>query len=262
MSVALCRSLFSEYPHIKIQHVDVESCLDQGTMHRISGAVLSLLRSEKPSADILWSFEPELILEDEKWYIPRLLPDEKPNQRLTSTTMDLQSVPCIQAAEQTPLTTINVTKSLLHPVATEGPKSVSSSTVLATANASSVSVSEHFVFDLPEVVADGAAVLQRVAFSVLAEKFLFSCLAGCSQAGFNVHFYDFPEATSIAFFGFAQNYASLVDSCRKAITEMVRVEELPIDVARAFKRPTYNRTLDDVKGVVQNGRYVEGSRYL
>ncbi|KAK8914934.1 Fusarin C synthetase [Metarhizium anisopliae] len=207
MSVGLCRSLSSEYPHIKIQHIDVETCLDRGTTHRISEAALRLLHLEKLSADTLWSFEPELILEDKKWYIPRLLPDEKLNQRLTSTKMAVQvdtslkgstveivseaskyivtqSVPCIESEQQGPLTTINVTKALLHPIATECHKdyflcygyrdSCADIPVLAlaTANASSVSVPEHFVFDLPAVVANGAAVLQRAAFSVLAEQVL------------------------------------------------------------------------------------------
>nr|ACS68554.1 hybrid PKS-NRPS protein [Metarhizium anisopliae] len=207
MSVGLCRSLSSEYPHIKIQHIDVETRLDQGTMHRISEAALRLLHLEKLSADTLWSFEPELILEDKKWYIPRLVPDEKLNQRLTSTKMAVQvdtslkertveivseaskyivtqSVPCIDAEQQTPLTTINVTKALLHPVATECHKDYFLCygyrdscpdipvLALATANASSVSVPEHFVFDLPAVVTDGAAALQRAAFSVVAEQVL------------------------------------------------------------------------------------------
>lgn len=47
------------------------------------------------------------------------------------------------------------------------------------------------------------------------------------------------------------NYAGLVDACRSAMIEMVQTGVLPLDVAKAFVIPTYDRTLADVEGVVK-----------
>ncbi|KAF4967210.1 hypothetical protein FSARC_5189 [Fusarium sarcochroum] len=47
-----------------------------------------------------------------------------------------------------------------------------------------------------------------------------------------------------------ENYSGPVDACRNAMIEMVQQGTIPVSVAGAFRVPTYNRTLDDVKKVL------------
>ncbi|RMD44217.1 hypothetical protein DV735_g780, partial [Chaetothyriales sp. CBS 134920] len=50
------------------------------------------------------------------------------------------------------------------------------------------------------------------------------------------------------------NYPSLVDACRQAMVQLVKESRLPPGVASAFRVPTYDRTMEDVKaslGAVQ-----------
>lgn len=47
-----------------------------------------------------------------------------------------------------------------------------------------------------------------------------------------------------------ENYHGPVDACRNAMFQMVQQGKIPVSVARAFRVPTYNRTLDDVKKVL------------
>jgi hypothetical protein len=47
-----------------------------------------------------------------------------------------------------------------------------------------------------------------------------------------------------------ENYHGPVDACRNAMIEMVQQGKIPVSVAGAFRVPTYNRTLDDVKKVL------------
>ncbi|SCV42021.1 fusarin C cluster-methyltransferase [Fusarium fujikuroi] len=47
-----------------------------------------------------------------------------------------------------------------------------------------------------------------------------------------------------------ENYSGPVDACRNAMIEMVQQGKIPVSVAQAFRVPTYNRTLSDVKKVM------------
>ncbi|KAM5344952.1 hypothetical protein ACJ41O_010814 [Fusarium nematophilum] len=47
-----------------------------------------------------------------------------------------------------------------------------------------------------------------------------------------------------------ENYSGPVDACRNAMIQMVQQGEIPVSVAGAFRVPTYNRTLDDVRKVL------------
>ena len=44
-----------------------------------------------------------------------------------------------------------------------------------------------------------------------------------------------------------ENYSGPVDACRNAMIQMVQQGTIPVSVAAAFRVPTYNRTLDDVR---------------
>ncbi|KAF5579764.1 fusarin C cluster-methyltransferase [Fusarium pseudocircinatum] len=47
-----------------------------------------------------------------------------------------------------------------------------------------------------------------------------------------------------------ENYSGPVDACRNAMIQMVQQGKIPVSVAQAFRVPTYNRTLSDVKRVM------------
>lgn len=47
-----------------------------------------------------------------------------------------------------------------------------------------------------------------------------------------------------------ENYHGPVDACRNAMIQMVQQGKIPVSVAESFRVPTYNRTLDDVKKVL------------
>ncbi|UKZ74606.1 hypothetical protein TrVFT333_002276 [Trichoderma virens FT-333] len=50
-----------------------------------------------------------------------------------------------------------------------------------------------------------------------------------------------------------ENYAGLVDACRRALIEMLQGGTIPMAAATAFEVPTYNRTLRDVEELTTNG---------
>ncbi|PHH78323.1 hypothetical protein CDD80_7078 [Ophiocordyceps camponoti-rufipedis] len=87
MSIGLCRSLAAEFPHIQIQHVDIEESDLSGpaVCHRLSEALARLIFKstlKQPSPT-----EPELVLENGKWLIPRILPDGQLNDQLNASKM-------------------------------------------------------------------------------------------------------------------------------------------------------------------------------
>ncbi|XP_044716927.1 AMP-binding enzyme domain-containing protein [Hirsutella rhossiliensis] len=106
MSIGLCRSLAAEYNHVQIQHIDVEESGPGNPLmiSRISEAVARLIfrtTLKGPMDDILWSFEPELVLEQGSWFIPRILPDTQLNDQLNAGKMAIQtrSSPATEAVE-------------------------------------------------------------------------------------------------------------------------------------------------------------------
>lgn len=48
------------------------------------------------------------------------------------------------------------------------------------------------------------------------------------------------------------NYPGLVDSCRQAMISLVMEGQIPPEVAKAFRVPTYDRTLEDVENSLEN----------
>ncbi|RDA92440.1 hypothetical protein CP533_6453 [Ophiocordyceps camponoti-saundersi (nom. inval.)] len=89
MSVGLCRSLAAEFPHIEIQHVDVEKsdAASPLVVYRITEALARLVyRSTLQNSS---QIEPELVLESGKWLIPRILPDSQLNDQLNASKMTI-----------------------------------------------------------------------------------------------------------------------------------------------------------------------------
>lgn len=94
MSIGLCRSLAAEFPHIQMQHIDVEEPDVGGPLFisRISEALARLVfKSTLESAEISWSLEPELVLHHGSWLVPRILPDARLNDQLNAGKMAIQT---------------------------------------------------------------------------------------------------------------------------------------------------------------------------
>ncbi|KAL6232485.1 hypothetical protein BDW75DRAFT_242951 [Aspergillus navahoensis] len=91
MSIGLGRSLLYEYPHIRMQFLDLHnSC--EGQAPQIANAMARLILADKmdlPSEQLLWSVEPEIALRDGRWMIPRILPNTRMNNRLNARTRKL-----------------------------------------------------------------------------------------------------------------------------------------------------------------------------
>lgn len=86
MSIGLGRSLMYEYPHIRMQFLDLpDQWNDQAT--QVASAMARLILADKmdlPSQQLLWSVEPEIAIEDGRCMIPRILPNNKLNRRLNA----------------------------------------------------------------------------------------------------------------------------------------------------------------------------------
>ncbi|PFH59668.1 hypothetical protein XA68_12046 [Ophiocordyceps unilateralis] len=217
MSVGLCRSLAAEFPHIQIQHIDIEEsdAATAGVIHRVSEALARLIFKstlKQPS-----EFEPELVLENGKWLIPRILPDSQLNDQLnaskmtvktrsslTDTTVEIrrlkggftisQPIPSLRAAESTAAgsVSINVALMALIPFRTDDgtPAYLSygckvddpATPVLAvSANCSSrIRVPQHCVFDYAESTAASNPLehLRKAAAAVVAAQILTRIPAG------------------------------------------------------------------------------------
>ena len=209
MSIGLCRSLAAEYPHIQIQHIDLESDIGQFQSSRISEAMARLIfkASFKQPVDMLWSHEPELILKQAKWLIPRILPDEPLNHSLniskmkietptslTKSTVEIhrvgdnfavtQPVKSLPAPKDTSHVRVKVTLSLLFPIRLDdtsyfylcyGHKEQAPTAqvlALSASHSSVVSVPECCLFDCSTSTLTGTALLRKFAFALLAEMML------------------------------------------------------------------------------------------
>ncbi|KAL4954420.1 hypothetical protein BDW69DRAFT_183550 [Aspergillus filifer] len=89
MSIGLGRSLMYEYPHIRMQFVDLAGSTGSwdGYASRVATAMARTIlggKLELPSSRVLWSVEPEVAVEGECWMIPRILPNERLNRRLNA----------------------------------------------------------------------------------------------------------------------------------------------------------------------------------
>lgn len=156
MSMGLCRGLGAEYPHVQLQHVDLESReVDAGVISAITEAMARLVfftasLKTQQKAETVWTTETELRLDEQgRWLIPRILPDVRLNQQLNARKMPLHTEAsavtnvieiCRQgtelsvtepvsslkqrvlgsATDETRLITIKVTESLLWPICFDG----------------------------------------------------------------------------------------------------------------------------------------------
>ncbi|XEU96090.1 hypothetical protein FSHL1_001375 [Fusarium sambucinum] len=208
MSVGMCRSLASEYPHINLQHVDMEGDVTEHTSSRLVEAFLQLMyRGSLKSDDIVWSIEAELILRDDLWFIPRVKSDRALNDQLNASKMTLQTkktltgdtieiqqrrnqfvlvepVPCLSLSSSSSPVDITVTHSLLYPFKL-GQKSSGylchgytdsepRTRVLAVSgtNRSRISVPPFFVWDLSASDGEPSSLLHKAAFTIAAERVL------------------------------------------------------------------------------------------
>ncbi|RMD44214.1 hypothetical protein DV735_g784, partial [Chaetothyriales sp. CBS 134920] len=99
MTVGLGRSLVSEYPHIRMQFMDVTGDSLRKSAH-IAGALGRLIVADKhdlPSEDLLWTSEPEVVLEGDQTMIPRILPIEALNTRLNARRRHITQQTCAEA---------------------------------------------------------------------------------------------------------------------------------------------------------------------
>ncbi|KAG0156871.1 hypothetical protein PDIDSM_4053 [Penicillium digitatum] len=91
MTIGLGRSLIYEYPHIRMQFMDIAHDTHNKSVH-VATALARLLVEDKcglPSSEMLWSVEPEVILENGKTMIPRLIPNDQMNSRLNAGTRQI-----------------------------------------------------------------------------------------------------------------------------------------------------------------------------
>ncbi|WZH45859.1 hybrid pks-nrps protein [Fusarium acuminatum] len=208
MSVGMCRSLVSEYPHISLQHVDIEGGVTSDTASLLVKALIQLIyRASLKSDDVVWSFEPEMVLRDNKWFIPRIKSDQALNDQLNARKMRIQTqktldrdsieiqqrrdqfiivepIPTLPPSGSSPLVEVTVTHSLLYPFSM-GTKSSGylcygytnnepSIRVLAISetNRSKILVPSFFVWDMSSNNAEAASLLRKTAFSITAERLL------------------------------------------------------------------------------------------
>ncbi|SCO56459.1 fusarin C cluster-polyketide synthase/NRPS [Fusarium fujikuroi] len=216
MSIGMCRSLASEYPHIHLQHVDIEGRVSPMTASLLVEAFLRLVyRASLKSDDLVWSIEAELVLREDKWFIPRVKSDEALNNQLNASKMTIHSqktlhgdtieiqqrsnqfvivdpVPCVPVSVSSPPVAITVTHSLLFPfqVGTKSSgylcygytDSQPRTRVLAISevNRSKVSVSPFSVWDLSSSEIDAADLLRKTALAITADRLLSDFEAGAT----------------------------------------------------------------------------------
>lgn len=91
MTIGLGRSLLYEYPHIRMQFMDIAHDTQNQSAH-VATALARLIVEDKhglPSSDMLWSVEPEVTFENGRTMIPRLLPNDHLNSRLNAGTRQI-----------------------------------------------------------------------------------------------------------------------------------------------------------------------------
>lgn len=216
MSIGMCRSLVNEYPHICFQHVDVEGGVTSGTASLLAQVLIQLIyRASLKSNDMLWSIEPEMVLRDNKWFIPRIKSDQALNDQLNAIKMKIQTqkvperdsieiqqrrnqflivepVPSLPPSGSSPLIEVTVTHSLLYPFSM-GTKSSGylcygytnsepRTRVLAISetNRSKVSVPSFSVWDMSSNNAEAASLLRKTAFAITADRLLSDVDSGAT----------------------------------------------------------------------------------
>lgn len=86
MTIGLGRSIISEMPHLNLQFLDVDSTA--GDSYKFIGETLMRLELsvdlESRKDTLLWSTEPEMVLENGQLYLPRVVPLQELNDKLNS----------------------------------------------------------------------------------------------------------------------------------------------------------------------------------
>ncbi|KAI6762510.1 hypothetical protein HG530_008490 [Fusarium avenaceum] len=216
MSIGMCRSLVNEYPHICFQHVDIEGGVTSGTACLLAQALIQLIyRSFLKSDDVVWSNEPEMVLRDDKWFIPRIKSDQALNDQLNASKMKIQTqkelerdtieiqqrrnrfvivepVPSLPPSSSSPHVEVTVTHSLLWPFNmgtnssaylcygyTDSEPRTRVLAISAT-NRSKVSVPSFFVWDMSSNNTEAAILLRKTAFTITAERLLSDVDSGAT----------------------------------------------------------------------------------
>nr|ALQ32774.1 putative polyketide synthase [Fusarium babinda] len=208
MSIGMCRSLASEYPHIHLQHVDIEGDITVTTASLLAEGFLRLIyRASLKSSDLVWSIESEMVLRDHQWFIPRVKSDHALNDQLNASNMKIQThkqldkvaieiqqrrnqfvivepAPSLPLSSSSPPVDITVTHSLLYPfqVGTKSSgylcygytNSEPRTRVLAISEVSRsrVLVPPFFVWDLSSSDIDAAGLLCKTALAITADRLL------------------------------------------------------------------------------------------
>ncbi|KAF4967219.1 hypothetical protein FSARC_5198 [Fusarium sarcochroum] len=216
MSIGMCRSLASEYPHIHLQHVDVEGDVTSLTASRLAEAFVQLVyRAALKSEDIVWSIEAELILREDQWFIPRVKSDQALNNQLNASKMKVQAqktldentieiqrrpnqfavvepIPSLPPAGSSSPIEITVTHSLLFPFKLGNKSSgylcygytdsqpKTRVLALAESNRSRISVPPFFVWDLSSNDTEAADLLRKTAFAITADRLLSEVESGAT----------------------------------------------------------------------------------
>ncbi|OQE20435.1 hypothetical protein PENSTE_c013G03650 [Penicillium steckii] len=94
MSIGLCRALAAEHPHIALQHLNIDSELDESVFSVIAKALIQLAFGStiKSDAEMLWTTEPELLVKHGQVFIPRIIPDQPLNDRLNAQKMPVKTL--------------------------------------------------------------------------------------------------------------------------------------------------------------------------
>ncbi|KAI4141216.1 MAG: hypothetical protein L6R39_005464, partial [Caloplaca ligustica] len=87
MSVGMGRGLQAEYSHIRFQLLDVDPKSLPFSNHLLAGTAMRLIGYDSIKAstpDMLWTLEPEMVIEEGKVMIPRVITDINMNNRLNA----------------------------------------------------------------------------------------------------------------------------------------------------------------------------------
>ncbi|KAG4439443.1 hypothetical protein IFR05_005090 [Cadophora sp. M221] len=93
MSVGVGRGLQSEYAHVQFQLLDIEPSEAETSNDLIAAASLRLFADDAIRAvcpNILWTAEPELVIKNGKFLIPRITADQVLNDRLNARRRPIQ----------------------------------------------------------------------------------------------------------------------------------------------------------------------------
>ncbi|KAM3423645.1 hypothetical protein BST61_g1065 [Cercospora zeina] len=139
LSLGLCRSLANEYDHVSLQFLKIHDPVDLGLSVPIAESMARVIYSsicdQVPSW--LWTSEPELAIDQQnRLFIPRVLPDTLLNDRYNANTLpvkssvrlDSKSVTIkkindafeIREVERTNQPQIRITYALLQPISVSG----------------------------------------------------------------------------------------------------------------------------------------------